>query len=66
MRVLLVAPNISMRMGGEAVIPYHCMRELRALGLDVTALTHARVRDELRASSLWRDGDFHFVEDAPL
>ena len=66
MRVLLVAPNISMRMGGEAVIPYHCMRELRALGLDVKALTHARVRDELRASPLWRDGDFHFVEDAPL
>jgi glycosyltransferase involved in cell wall biosynthesis len=64
MRVLIVAPNISMRMGGEAVLPAHCIRELRAEGVEVSALTHARVRDELKTSDLWKDGGFHFVEDA--
>ena len=32
MRVLLVAPNASARMGGEAILPLHWLRELRALG----------------------------------
>ena len=44
MKVLMVAPNISRKMGGEAVLPWHYIRELRKLGLDVHALTHARVR----------------------
>ncbi len=63
MRILIVAPNISMRMGGEAVLPYHYVREFQRAGVDVFALTHARVRDELRQSELWREGAFHFVED---
>lgn len=65
MRVLIVAPNISARMGGEAVLPLHYIRELRKLGLDVKALTHARVREELQNHPLWADGDFFFVEDTP-
>lgn len=65
MKVLIVAPNISMRMGGEAVLPYHLAGALAAAGIKVAALTHARVREELKASSLWRDVHFHFVEDAP-
>lgn len=64
MRALIVANNISMRMGGEAVLPFHYFRELRALGVDVIALTHARVRDELRASEIWEEGRFHFIEDS--
>lgn len=64
MRVLIVAPNISTRMGGEAVLGYHYIREWQELGLDVTALTHARVREELKQSPIWREGAFHFVEDA--
>lgn len=55
-----------MRMGGEAVLPYHYVRELRELGVDFHALTHARVRDELRSSPLWDEGRFHFVEDASI
>lgn len=65
MRVLIVAPNISARMGGEAVLPLNYIRELRNLGLDVKALTHARVREELQSHPLWIDGDFFFVEDTP-
>lgn len=64
MRVLIVANNISMRMGGEAVLPYHYVRELKSLGLDFHALTHARVRDELMKSDIWDEGRFHFVEDS--
>ncbi|OFX01002.1 MAG: hypothetical protein A3E78_15410 [Alphaproteobacteria bacterium RIFCSPHIGHO2_12_FULL_63_12] len=66
MRVLIVANNISMRMGGEAVLPFHYLRELKALGVDFHALAHARVRDELKASGLWEDGRFDFVEDAAI
>jgi len=64
MRVLIVAPNISARMGGEAVLPLNYIRELKKLGLDVKALTHARVRDELKAHPLWSEGDFFFIEDS--
>jgi glycosyltransferase involved in cell wall biosynthesis len=66
MRILIVAGNISMRMGGEAVLPYHYVREMKELGVDFHALTHARVRDELRQSELWEEGRFHFVEDAAI
>lgn len=64
MRVLIVAGNISARMGGEAVIPLHYIRELTKLGVEVHALTHDRVRRELEASSLWNPDRFHFIADA--
>lgn len=66
MRVLIVANNISMRMGGEAVLPYHYVREMKEMGVDFHALAHARVRDELKNSELWEEGRFHFVEDAAI
>lgn len=64
MRVLIVAGNISARMGGEAVIPLHYIRELSALGCEVHALTHERVRAELEAHPLWDPRSFHFISDA--
>lgn len=64
MKVLIVAPNISERMGGEAVLPFHYLRELRALGVDAHALTHARVREELTNSRIWDGGRTHFIEDS--
>ncbi len=64
MRVLIVAPNISARMGGEAVLPLNYIRELKKLGADVKALTHARVREELKAHPVWSEGDFFFIEDS--
>ncbi len=66
MRVLIVAGNISARMGGEAVIPLHYIRELTALGCEVHALTHERVSAELEAHPLWNAARFHFIADAAL
>lgn len=66
MRILIVASNISARMGGEAVLPYHYIRELSAKGIEVHAITHARVRDELTTGPLADAATFHFVEDSFL
>ena len=47
LRVVLVAENCSLRMGGEAAIPYHYFRLLRARGVEVFLVTHDRCREEL-------------------
>lgn len=64
MRVLIAAGNISARMGGEAVLPLHYIRELTKLGIEVHALTHERVRGELQSHPLWRPDRFHFIADS--
>ncbi|MEZ5916112.1 MAG: hypothetical protein R3C40_00805 [Parvularculaceae bacterium] len=65
MRVLITSFNVSRRMGGEAVLPLHYARELRALiHLDVHVQTHARVRDELKNSEIWDEERTHFIEDS--
>ena len=66
MRVLIVAENASTRFGGEAIIPYHYFRLLRARGTDAHLIVHARTRDEL--CSLFADDlqPLHFVEDQLL
>ncbi|MFN3959799.1 MAG: glycosyltransferase family 4 protein [Parvularculaceae bacterium] len=64
MRVLIVAGNISARMGGEAVIPLHYIRELTKLGVEVHALTHERVRKELESHPVFRADRFHFIADS--
>jgi glycosyltransferase involved in cell wall biosynthesis len=65
-RVLIVASNISMRMGGESVLPFHYIRELSALGVECHAVAHARVRDELMASEIRDAARFSFIEDAAI
>jgi glycosyltransferase involved in cell wall biosynthesis len=47
LKILIVADHASARFGGEAVLPLHYFRELRARGLPVWLLTHARTREEL-------------------
>ncbi len=67
MKVLIVSENISMRMGGEASLPFFYFKRMKRLGVDVYAVCHARVRDELR--QLLSDeelGRVHFVEDAAI
>ncbi|MBB4659910.1 glycosyltransferase family 4 protein [Parvularcula dongshanensis] len=64
MKVLLFAPNASERMGGEAVLPLHYLREFEAMGLRVSLLTHARCRAELTSGPYARY-DLHFIEDSP-
>ena len=63
MRVLIVADNVSARMGGEAVIPLHYLREMRTLGVDAHALTHARVADEIEVAPEFDATRTHFIKD---
>lgn len=62
-RVLLVAPNISRRMGGEGIKALQIHRELKAMGHEVRQVTHARVRDEMRSDQ--PDLAIDYVEDGP-
>lgn len=65
-RVLIAAENASTRFGGEAIIPHHYFRLLRARGVDAHLIVHARTRDEL-AQTFNADHDhLHFVEDQLL
>ena len=47
--VILIAPNLSEQMGGEAIKSLQIARELLRRGVTVRQITHARVRDELSA-----------------
>ena len=66
MKTLIVASNMSAKMGGEAILPLHYFRELTALGVEAHALLHVRVADELRAHPVWNPDRFHFIDDAPI
>jgi len=46
-QILIVAPNVSARHGGEAFIPLKYFELMRARGLPVRLVTHARNRPEL-------------------
>ena len=47
LRIVIVAENTSTRFGGEAVLPWHYFRILRARGIEAWLVTHERTRDEL-------------------
>lgn len=65
--ILMVAENISARLSGETVLPCYYLQHLKALGQDVRAICHARVRDQLRADlDAETFARLHFVEDMPL
>lgn len=61
LQCILVAPNISEQMGGEAMKALHIFREMQRITPDVVQITHERnrseVRDRLRLSNV------HFVDD---
>jgi len=62
-RVLIVAEHASARFGGEAFLPLHYFRVLRARGCDVQLLCHARVRQELTELFPHDLARLHFVPD---
>jgi len=62
-RVLIVAENASARFGGEAALPLHYYRELRARGTATWLLTHARTRREL-TEVFPGDSNIVYVEDS--
>lgn len=66
LRVLLVAENASRQMGGEAILPYHYFRILRARGVDVTLIVHERSRAELESLFPAEREHMRFIADHPL
>lgn len=65
-RVVLVAENCSRRMGGEAILPFHYFRLLRARAVDVHLVVHARVRSELSELFPCDEERIHYVPDQAL
>jgi len=63
LRVLIIAENASAKFGGEAALPLHYYRELRARGTAAWLLTHARTRPEL-AEVFPGDSNIVYVEDS--
>jgi peptidoglycan/LPS O-acetylase OafA/YrhL/glycosyltransferase involved in cell wall biosynthesis len=64
--ILIVCEHASTRFGGEAALAFHYFRVMRARGLDVRLLTHARVRDELLERFPDDRDRLLFVEDTAL
>lgn len=64
--MLIVADNVSARFGGEAFLPLHYFTRLRARGIAVWLVTHARVRDELQQAFPDAAEHMHFVADSAL
>ena len=63
-KVLIVAPNASSRMGGEAFLPLKYFQILKQRGVTVSLIAHARNRADLdEALSAYTD-DIHYVEDS--
>jgi glycosyltransferase involved in cell wall biosynthesis len=63
MRILIVAENASVRFGGEAILPYHYFRLLRARDIDVHLIVHVRTREELQTLFPDQLERLHFVKD---
>jgi glycosyltransferase involved in cell wall biosynthesis len=64
--VVLVASNCSLRMGGEAAIPFHYFRLLRARGISVDLITHERNREELEHAFPTVLDRIRFTPDGPI
>jgi glycosyltransferase involved in cell wall biosynthesis len=65
MRILIACEHASAKFGGEAALPLHYFRVLRARGADVWLLTHARTRDEL-TRVFPGETRIRYIEDTPL
>jgi glycosyltransferase involved in cell wall biosynthesis len=63
-RIVIVAPNISQNMGGEALKVFQYVQVLLDRGLRPTVVAHERCRSDL--ADLLPEGMVHFVEDDPL
>ncbi|MEL7038401.1 MAG: glycosyltransferase family 4 protein [Cyanobacteria bacterium J06592_8] len=66
MRILMVVENISRKMGGETGQNFYYLQLLRKRNIDVRAICHSRVREELRqefAEDLEQFQKIHFIDD---
>ncbi len=64
MKTILVAPNVSEQMGGEAMKALHIFREMSKISPDVVQITHARNRDEIQGRL--RLPGVHFIDDTAV
>jgi glycosyltransferase involved in cell wall biosynthesis len=64
-RVLIVAEHASVQFGGEAALPFHFFRVLRARGIPVWMICHSRTRNELEAY-FGNNAPITFVQDSTL
>ncbi len=65
-KVVIVADSVSLRMGGEAIIPYHIFRVMRKRNIDVFLITHERVREELESVFPNEFNRMVFLKDLPI
>jgi len=65
-RVLIVSENVSLRMGGEASLPYYYAKLLAKRGAEVSLACHERVRNELLEAFAELGLRIHFVRDTPM
>ena len=63
-RVILIAPNVSYRMGGEAIKSLQIYQNLVDAGVDVHQITHSRVRDELNEN--YPEMKVSYIEESKL
>ena len=65
-RILIVAEHASAQFGGEAILPLHWFRKLRARGIEAWMIVHDRTRTELKALMPDQIDRVHFVSDTWL
>ncbi|MDY7019921.1 MAG: glycosyltransferase family 4 protein [Cyanobacteriota bacterium] len=64
--ILMVVENISKKMGGETGQNFYYLQFLRRRNIDIRAICHSRVREELRqefANDLEQFQKIHFIDD---
>jgi glycosyltransferase involved in cell wall biosynthesis len=66
LRILIVAEHASAAFGGEAFLPLHYFRVLRARGVEAWLLCHGRVEAEVRALFPQEADRLRFIPDLPL
>lgn len=66
MRILIVSDYVSLKLGGEASLPFYYFKLFRARGIDVFCVCHECVKDEIQQSFPPEDyARFTFIEDTP-
>lgn len=66
MKVLIIADHASTRFGGEAILPVHHFRQLRARGIEAWLIANARTREELLALFPEDTDRIHFTRNTVL
>ena len=62
-RVVIVAEHASAAFGGEAILPLHIFRKLRARGVEAWLVVHSRTKAELLALMPGEAGRISFIPD---